>query len=209
MRDLVRWGVRALLGILALGAIWPPLAPLYSRALAGLTDGAFALVRQPFSAQVTSESLQLSWHPLRYTTFGRLQEQMGYVDRFARQGLQGHHLITVDGLLVQSGVLVVLALIWAAGRLSLAQRVQRTALALGVLVVLQALNLILIAHIEFQMRLRLLSSPEGVVALQDPAWYLYYGLRPVPVALTYLLPWLLGGILTGPRRGLGYAAQGA
>lgn len=202
MRELGLWGARALFGIAVLGALWPWAVPFYTQAVASLTDALFGALHQPFGAQARAEGVALYWQPLRYTTFDRLQEQMGYVDRFARQSLQGHRLLTIDALYLQAGVLVVVALVWAPLGLSLPQRCRRAALALGVLMACQVLNLTFSAHIEFQLRQRYLSAPGTIVILEDPAWYLYYGLRPVPIMLDYLLPWLVGGALTY-KRGVG------
>lgn len=193
MRELVRWGVQAVVAIVLLGAIWPWVAPAYSRAVAALTDTIFFILHQPFGAQhVSAHEIELSWQPLRYTSFDRLQEQMGYVDRFARRGLEGHRLMTVNALYMQAGILVVLALVWTLRGLAPSQRGRRTIAALGALMVLQALNLVISAHIEFQLRLRYLSTSGALVILEDPEWYLYYGVRPVPVVLNYVLPWLVG-----------------
>lgn len=195
MRELVRWGARTVVGIVLVGALWLPFAPVYSRAVAGLTDRVFVLLHRPFGAQATAKGIELSWQPLRYTTFARLQEQMGYVDRFARRGLEGHRLIVLDGLYLQAGaVLLVVLMGMGAGR-SLQGRIGRTLLALGVLGVGQALNLLLTAQIELELRSRILNTAETSAVLQDPGWYLYYGLRPVPIVLNYVLPWLVGGAL--------------
>lgn len=200
MRELSLWGIRAMVGVMALGVAWPWIAPIYTQAVAGLTDVLFVTLHQPFSAHPAQEGIALRWRPLRYITAEELQRQMGYVDRFARQGLQGHLLITINALYMQAGALTVLALVWAAMGLSLSQRCRWTILALGVLIALHALNLIFTAHIEFQLRQRYLNAADTLVILQDPEWYLYYGLRPLPVTLYYLLPWLVG-ILAAPKWG--------
>jgi len=199
MRDLLRWGVRAFIVILVLGALWPWAVPVYNQAVASLTDAVFAVLHRPFGAHATAEGVALSWQPLRYITQEELQHQMGYIDRFARQGLHGHLLMNVNALYMQAGVLTVLALIWGALGLSLSQRCHRTILALGALIALHAGSLVLNAHVEFQMRTRYLSAADTLAILQDPEWYLYYGLRPVLVALYYLTPWL-AGVLIAPRR---------
>ncbi len=196
MRESLKLGTRTLGVLVLLGALWPWLVPIYSQALASVADALFVAVRAPFGAQATPETIQLRWQPLRYTTFSQLQEQMGYVDRFARQGLQGHQLATVNALYVQAGVILVLALLWACPGLSAAQRLSRTALALGLLLLGQALHLCLSAPVEFQLRLRTWSASEALLVLQDAEWYLYYGLRPLVVIFYYLLPWLIGGGLT-------------
>lgn len=185
--------------ILVLGALWPWGVPVYNQAVASLTDAVFAVLHRPFGTHATAEGVALSWQPLRFITQEELQHQMGYVDRFARQGLHGHRLINVNALYMQAGVLTVLALIWGAVGLSLSQRCHRAILALGALIALHACSLVMTAHIEFQLRTRYLGAADALVILQDPEWYLYYGLRPVPIALYYLVPWLVGGLIA-PRR---------
>lgn len=196
MREGLKLIARAITVLILLGALWPWLAPLYSQALAHTADALFVGIRAPFGARAVAEGIELSWQPLRYTTFSQLQEQMGYVDRFARQGLQGRQLLTANALYVQAGVIVVLALVWACPTLSAAQKLRRTALGLGVLLLGQGVNLALSAPAEFQLRLRTLSAQGELVVLQDPEWYLYYGLRPLPVMVWYLWPWLIGSGLT-------------
>jgi len=201
MRELVRWSARTLVGIVLLGALWPWAVPYYAAALARLTDTVFFALHQPFGAQATTEGVQLSWQPLRYISEEQLQEQMGYMDRFARQGLRGYGLITIDAFYIQWGVLLTLALVWAGVGLSVRERLRRAMLALGALLVGQALNLVLSAQIEFQLRLRVLSTPETLAVLQDPEWYIYYGLRPLPIVLGYLLPWVVSWWVVTPVRG--------
>lgn len=198
MRELGIWSSRALVGVMVLSIAWPWVSPFYTHAVAGLADVFFGALHRPFRAQALEDGIALYWQPLRYITQEELQRQMGYVDRFARQGLHGHPLMNVNALYMQAGVLTVLALVWAAMRLSLSQRCRWAALVLALCVVLQALNLVFSAHIEFQLRQRYLSAAGTLVILQDPAWYVYYGLRPLPVTLNYLLPWLVG-ILVAPR----------
>jgi hypothetical protein len=103
MRELMRWSARTLVSIVLLGAFWPWAVPYYTGALAGLTDAVFFALHQPFGARATAEGVQLSWQPLRYISAEQLQQQIGYVDRFARQGLQGYGLITVKTLYLQWG----------------------------------------------------------------------------------------------------------
>jgi hypothetical protein len=207
MRELMRWSARTLVSIVLLGALWPWAIPYYTGALAGLTDAVFFALHQPFGARATAEGVQLSWQPLRYISAEHLQQQMGYVDRFARQGLQGYGLITVKTLYLQWGVLLTLALVWAGAGLSGRERLRRAVFALGALLVGQAFNLVLSAQIEFQLRSRTLSTPEVLAVLQDPEWYMYYGLRPLPIVLDYLLPWVVSWWVAAPMRSL--LARGA
>jgi hypothetical protein len=207
MRELARWSARTLVSIVVLGALWPQAVPYYASALAGLADTVFLVFHQPFGAQATNEGVQLSWQPLRYISEEQLQQQMGYVDRFARQGLRGYGLITIDAFYLQWGVLLTLALVWAGAGLSGRERLRRAVFALGALLIGQAFNLVLSAQIEFQLRSRTLSTPEVLAVLQDPEWYMYYGLRPLPIVLDYLLPWVVSWWVAAPMRGL--LARGA
>lgn len=212
MRELSVWGARALMTLLILGAVWPWMVPLYSHALAHIADALLIGLRAPFSVHALPQEIEMRWQPLRYTTFEQLQQQMGYVDRFARRGLQGYPLLRVNALYLQSGVLVAVALIWGSTGVSLRRRLWRSVLALGLLLGWQTLDLIFSTHIEFQLRQRYLSASETMVILQDPEWYLYYGIRSLPITMGYLMPWLIGGVLAVGRpgvRGAGYEVQHA
>lgn len=196
MREGFKLGTRVIGLLVLLGALWPWLVPFYSQAAANLADALLVALRAPFGVQAISEGIELSWQPLRYTTFRQLQEQMGYVDRFARRGLQGHRLATMKPLYLQSEIILAAVLLWACPALSLTGRLQRTPLLLGALLVGQALYLAASTVVEFELHSRTMSTAQVFVTLQDHAWYLYYGLSMLLVVVHYLLPWLIGGGLT-------------